>query len=123
MTKKLIAIRASDDTARQIVELKRWLGTTQTDVISKAIDRLYREELPGHPAEREATMEAQTLYDYRQNEGICSGEELGKFFLDQTGDPSPPGDTVISTPAALDFIAYCAASIERNNPGKFFRDA
>ena len=53
MTKKLIAIRASDDTARQIVELKRWLGTTQTDVISKAIDRLYREELPGRPAERD----------------------------------------------------------------------
>ena len=56
MTKKLIAIRASENTARQIAALKQRMGTTQTDVVSIAIDRLYREELPGRPAEREFEM-------------------------------------------------------------------
>ena len=56
MVKKLIAIRASENTARQIAALKQRMGTTQTDVVSIAIDRLAREELPGRPAEREFEM-------------------------------------------------------------------
>ena len=45
MTKKLIAIRASDLTLRQITELQERLGVSQTELVTLAIDRLYREEV------------------------------------------------------------------------------
>ena len=45
MAKKLISIRVSDRTARQIEELKVIMGDTQTGVISIAIDRMRRQEM------------------------------------------------------------------------------
>ena len=43
--KKLIGIRASDLTVRQIMELTEALGMNQTEVITLAVDRLYQSEI------------------------------------------------------------------------------
>jgi Arc/MetJ-type ribon-helix-helix transcriptional regulator len=48
MPKTLITLRASEETIRKIEELVKWwgAGTTKSEVISMAIDRLHREEEP-----------------------------------------------------------------------------
>lgn len=46
MPKTLITMRASEETIRKIEELVKWwgAGTTKSEVITVAVDRLYREE-------------------------------------------------------------------------------
>jgi len=44
--KQLISIRISEHTKRQLDALTQHINTTQTDVVSIAIDRMAREELP-----------------------------------------------------------------------------
>ena len=44
--KRLITMRVNDNTERQIEEMARWWGATKTDVITVALDRMYREEAP-----------------------------------------------------------------------------
>lgn len=45
--KKQINFRASDLTARQLEELAQLWGTSQTETITVAIDRVYRQEMAG----------------------------------------------------------------------------
>ena len=60
MTKKLIAIRASEYTRLQIEQLRKRTGLNQTEVIAHAIERWHLQETnerqPGRPAEREFEM-------------------------------------------------------------------
>jgi len=51
MTKKLIAIRVSDLTLRQITKLQERLGVSQTELVTLAIDRLYHEEVQAQASE------------------------------------------------------------------------
>ena len=44
MSKQQINFRASDITSRQLDELAAWWGTSQTETITTAIDRVHREE-------------------------------------------------------------------------------
>lgn len=51
--KKLIALRASDLTIRQLEELAQWLGMNQTELLTLAIDRLYQSEVGDKSKESE----------------------------------------------------------------------
>ena len=45
MSKKLISIRASAETLRQLAELAAKFDTTQSEVITIAVERLYHERI------------------------------------------------------------------------------
>lgn len=49
-------------------------------------------------------MEAQKLYDLRENWEFCSGNDLHEFFVEQVGHPSPKGTTEISCAMAVQFV-------------------
>ena len=54
MAKKQISIRISDITAKHIAALAEKTGMTQTEIISVAIDRMYREEIKPIQIKKEA---------------------------------------------------------------------
>ena len=62
MTKTHISIRHDDATARQIEDLKRWLNTTQTSVVQRAIANLWREEKLNHPDKLPSGNDPVTLF-------------------------------------------------------------
>jgi len=73
MTKKLIAIRASDLTLRQITELQERLGVSQTELVTLAIDRLYREEIQACPSRQ-----AQASESGKSGAPTCAGRDEGQ---------------------------------------------
>jgi len=58
-------------------------------------------------------MEAQTLYEYRYEYGICSGQDLSNFFREVVGVPSPTGQTNVNADEADEFVC---SSIETQEP-------
>lgn len=48
-------------------------------------------------------MNAQRLYELREETGFCDGQTLHRFFETMTGNPSPAGRTRINTEAAQAF--------------------
>lgn len=53
MSKKLVALRITDETARQLEELMERMGAGKTNVLVYALDRLYREVVEGTPRQEQ----------------------------------------------------------------------
>ena len=49
-------------------------------------------------------IECQKLYDVRERTSFCSGSDLQEFFLNETGEPSPSGKTLIDRTHAKEFF-------------------
>lgn len=87
MPKKQMHIRASAITQRQISELAEQWGTTITDVITIAVDRLYREE---HAMDRTAEVNRirELAGNIAANLGEGTAEELVEYALSDEGRES-----------------------------------
>ena len=63
-------------------------------------------------------MDAQFMYDLREEYEFCSGNDLHEFFGQEAGEMSPSGKTKINRKRAIKFVEDCAKVISHNNkPG------
>jgi hypothetical protein len=60
-------------------------------------------------------MEAQELYDLREEYAFCSGTDLHEFFEGELGDPSPSGYAEISSANARHLVASALICMRANN--------
>lgn len=65
------------------------------------------------------TVDAQYLYNLREEFNFCSGEELFHFFTKQLGEPCPSGYRRIDKMEAYNFINKMCDIFERNNKHPF----
>ncbi len=61
-------------------------------------------------------MKAQILYNLREDTGFCGGTTLHGFFMQQLGEPSPGGETVIDDRAACQFVRESFDHMALHNP-------
>ena len=60
-------------------------------------------------------MNAQFLYDFRENWEFCSGTDLSEFFVKETGDPSLRGRVKVNQTTVVNFILSCLKSMRSNS--------